>query len=124
MNGKCGQVDWIALVQMEAPLHGDDVSAGEATANELSPVTGCRAFGEERNLFIREYAVDSDFVGNLSSAGSQDNTESGARSPLPGDMICCFLDYCGKFQRRRLLFKRSGMGGYFGGNGGWWLRLF
>ena len=44
VNGERGEVDRVALVKMKTPLHGDDVSTGEATANELSPVTGLPCF--------------------------------------------------------------------------------
>ena len=105
VNGECRKINWVALIEVEPPLHCDDIGAGKAPADQLPLMTGCCALWEERDLFVGKNQIDGDLVGNLSGASSQNNTESGARSPMLGDIIRGFLDEGGEFQRRQRLLK-------------------
>ena len=105
VNGECRKIDWVALIEMEPPLHCDDICAGEPPADQLPLMTGCCALWKERDLFVGKNQIDGDFVGNLSRASSHNNTESGTSSPMVGDIIRGFLDDGGEFQRRERLFK-------------------
>ncbi len=55
MNGKRGEVDWVAFIKMETPLHRNNVSASKAAANQLPLVPRCRAFRKEGDLFVGKY---------------------------------------------------------------------
>jgi hypothetical protein len=83
----------IALVHMEAALHGDDRKPRELAAHETAAVARGRAPREVRDLLVLEGGLLLDVLDEAPQAGAQDDARVRHSLPAPANESDRFLDF-------------------------------